>query len=115
MAEQVKREVADLLMHDVKDPRARFVSLTGVDITPDYAHAKVFFTLLPGVGEPDDLQRVLNRAAGFLRVQLGRRLRIHTIPELHFFHDTSVARGVALSSLIDEAVSRRSSDEDGAA
>ena len=90
------------------------VTITGVDLTPDYAYATVHFTVLP-----DDPQTVadtlagLRRAGGFLRGQLGRRVRIHTTPELRFEHDRSTAHGMQMSRLIDEAVARRSDDEPG--
>ena len=110
--EQIRRELADLLMFEVKDPRVKMVSLTEVEITPDYAHAKVFFTTLQAehLGE---IEQGLRRAAGFLRRELGRRIHIHTLPELHFIYDASVERGASLSQLIDEAnaLSDRTPDE----
>ena len=100
-----------MIRAEVKDPRVGMVTLTGVDLTPDYAYATVWFTVLPG-----DEQTVANtlqglrRAAGFLRSQLGRRVRIHTTPELRFVHDTSVEHGMEMDRLIDEA-NRRHADE----
>lgn len=111
VAEQVHQELAGLIAREVKDPRIGMVTLTGVDITPDYAHATVFFTVLPS-----DAQTVsatlagLGRAAGFLRSQLFRRIRVHTIPELRFVHDVSVERGMDLSRLIDEANATQGAD-----
>ena len=89
------------------------VTLTEVQLTPDYAHAKIFFTTL--IDDPTAVQNTLqglHKAAGFLRAQLGRRLHIHTLPELHFVHDTAPARGAALSKLIDEANATRAKDAD---
>ena len=103
VAEQVQRELAELLRTEVKDPRIGLVTLTGVEVSPDYAHAKVFFTSL----DAEHLKAIeagLRRAAGFLRHELGQRIRLHTIPELHFVYDASVERGVRLSRLIDEAL-----------
>jgi ribosome-binding factor A len=81
-------------------------------VTPDYAHAKVFYTALVGESEREALDKGLHRAAGFLRHELSRMLLLRTVPELHFVYDTSVERGVSLSSLIDSAVSRTADDAD---
>lgn len=111
VSEQVHHELADLVRGELKDPRVGMVTITGVDLTPDYAYATVHFSVLP-----DDASTVagtlagLRRAAGFLRSQLGRRVRIHTTPELRFVHDTSTERGIAMSKLIDEANRRQADD-----
>jgi ribosome-binding factor A len=111
VAEQIHNELAQMIAREVKDPRIGMVTLTTVDITPDYAYATIHFTVLP-----DDEATVarslegLRRSAGFMRSQLGRRVRIHTTPELRFVHDTSVGRGVNLSRLIDEANARKADE-----
>lgn len=104
VAEQIKRELAELIRLEIKDPRIGFISLTDVEITPDYAHAKVFFTSMKGEEGLDLILAGLKRASGFLRRELGRRVRIHTTPELHFVYDRSVLEGTRLSALIDQAV-----------
>ncbi|MGL4409210.1 30S ribosome-binding factor RbfA [Zoogloea sp.] len=104
VAEQIRRELAELIRLELKDPRVRFVTLTDVEITPDYAHAKVFFTCLTGTEGLEEIQRGLRRASSFLRRELGRRVRIHTLPELHFHYDPSVETGNRISALIDKAV-----------
>ena len=104
VAEQVQRELAELIRLELKDPRVGLVTLTGVELTPDYAHAKVFYTTLADPSARQDIDAGLRRASGFLRRELGRRIRIHTLPELHFVFDESVERGDCLSRLIDEAV-----------
>lgn len=100
--EQVRRDLAELLQTELRDPRVGMISLTAVELTPDYAHAKIFFTTLNADHVPEIMQG-LKRASGFLRRELGRRIHIHTLPELHFVHDTSVERGVSLTQLIDKA------------
>lgn len=102
VAEQVRRDLADLIRTELKDPRVGMISLTDVELTPDYAHAKVFYTTLDSE-HLAAVQQGLDRAAGFLRRELGRRIHIHTLPQLHFIHDTSVERGTSLSQLIDQA------------
>lgn len=102
VAEQVRRDLAALIQTELKDPRVGMISLTEVELTPDYAHAKVYFTTLHSEHLPDILKG-LKRASGFLRRELGRRIKIHTLPELHFVHDASLERGASLSQLIDQA------------
>lgn len=104
VVEQIHRELAELIRLEVKDPRVGFITLTGVEITPDYAHAKVFFTSMTGEAAVPEILQGLRRASGFLRRELGRRVRIHTTPELHFHYDRSVEEGSRLSQLIDEVV-----------
>ncbi len=104
VAEQIRRELAELIRLEVKDPRVGFITLTDVEITPDYAHAKVFFTSMKGEEGLDEILAGLRRASGFLRRELGRRVRIHTTPELHFHYDRSVEEGSRLSQLIDRVV-----------
>jgi len=111
VADQIQKDLADLIAMEVKDPRVGMVTLTEVQLTPDYAHAKIFFTTL--IDDPSAVKKTLDglqKAAGFLRAQLGKRLHIHTLPELHFVHDTAPSRGAALSKLIDEANATRAKD-----
>ena len=114
VTELLHQEIAELIRTEVKDPRLGLVTVTGVDLTPDYAHATVHFSVLP-----DDDDRVtetlcgLRAASGFLRSLVGRRVRIHTTPELHFVHDASAQRGIEMGRLIDEANSRRAADDPG--
>lgn len=108
VSEQIRRELADLLRFHLKDlriaPTMALVTLNAVEVTPDYAHAKVFYTSMAEPAANEMIAEALKRSAGFLRRQLGRRIRIHQIPELHFVFDASVAEGVRISQLIDEAV-----------
>ncbi len=104
VGEQIRRDLAELIRLEVKDPRVGFVTITSVEVSPDYAHAKVFFTTLEGEAAIPELAQGLRRASGFLRRELGRRIRIHTIPELHWVYDRSIEHGVQLSALIDQAV-----------
>ncbi len=112
--EQVRRELAELIRTELKDPRVGMISLTEVAVTPDYAHAKVYFSTLALADNLQAVQTGLQNAAGFLRRELGRRIRIHTIPQLHFVFDQSLERGADLSKLIDEAnaLSERSAASD---
>ena len=112
VADQVQRELAELIRTELKDPRVAMITLTGVEVTPDYSHAKVFYTLMGDENQRADTEAGLGRAAGFLRSQIARRIKIHTIPQLHFVYDASVERGFVLSRLIDEAVANRAADDE---
>ena len=110
VAEQIRRDLAELIRAEIRDPRVQQVSITAVEVTPDYSHAKIFYTALVAESERDALAQGLKRAAGFLRHELSRQLMLRTVPELHFVYDTSVERGISLSSLIDSAVARSADD-----
>jgi ribosome-binding factor A len=98
----LKRDLADLIRLEVKDPRVNKVTITGVEVTKDYSHAKVFYTTLDGTNK--QLQEGLDRAAGFLRSKLAHVMKLRIIPQLHFTYDASIERGSHLSQLIDQAV-----------
>jgi ribosome-binding factor A len=112
IADQIQRELADLIRLEVKDPRVGMVTLTDVEVTADYGHAKVFFTLLGTEQALHETEQALEHAAGFLRTQLSQRLRLRTVPQLHFVYDASVERGMRLTRLIDEAVRGSPKPED---
>lgn len=103
VSEQIRRELAELIRLELKDPRVKFITITDVELTADYAHAKVFFSCLAGKEGVDKVLEGLRRSSSFLRREIGRRVRIHTTPELHFVYDESLERGIHLSTLIDQA------------
>ena len=100
LGDLIQRELSDLLHRDVRDPRVGMVTITAVDVSPDLSHAKVYFTTL-SKEHIDEAREGLQRAAGFLRSQLARRVKLYTTPELRFAYDESVERGDRLSRLID--------------
>jgi ribosome-binding factor A len=109
VADQIQRDLAQLIARELKDPRVGMVTINAVEVTPDYAHAKVFFSLL--VGDPEETTEGLNQAAGFLRSHLFKRLHIHTVPTLHFQFDRTTERAADMNALIAKAVSSRSKEE----
>ena len=109
VADQIQRDLAELI-RELKDPRLGMVTIQSVEVTPDYAHAKVFFSLLKG--DPVLTQEGLNQAAGFLRAGLFKRLHIHTVPTLHFQFDRTTERAADMNALIAQAVASRSRNED---
>ena len=106
IADQIQRDLAELISREVKDPRVGLVTLQAVEVTPDYAHAKVFFSVM--AGDPEQAAEGLNQAAGFLRNALFKRLHIHTVPTLHFVFDRTPERAADLNALIAKAVASRS-------
>ncbi|MDZ5458357.1 30S ribosome-binding factor RbfA [Azohydromonas lata] len=108
IADQIQRDVA-VLVRELKDPRVGMVTINAVEVTPDYAHAKVFFSLL--VGDPQETQAALNEAAGFLRNSLFKRLQIHTVPTLHFQFDRTTERAAELGALIAQANATRAKED----
>ena len=108
--DQIQRDLSEIIRTELKDPRVGMVTITAVEVTPDYAHATVYFTQLAGKVSVEDSVFGLQKAAGFLRSELGKRIKIHQIPQLKFKFDASLERGVALSALIDQANSVRARD-----
>lgn len=104
IADQIQRELADLIRNELKDRRVGMITLTDVEVSQDYAHAKIFYTTLGSKEDNFLTDKGLERATGFLRSQLSHRLRLRVVPQLHFIYDESVERGIRLSQLIDKAV-----------
>lgn len=109
ISEQIRRELADLLQFEVKDPRVSMVTIIEVEVSGDIAHAKIYFSA-PVYDNPQalaELQKGLDKSAGFLRSQLGKRMMVRTVPQLHFIYDTSIDHGMKISKLIDEALAQQ--------
>ena len=123
VADQIQRELASLIQIEVNDPRIGMVSVTDVEVSRDLAHAKIYATVLntmtddlqvneSTLSEPGDLDKLeieeninaLNKAAGYLRSLLAKRLSTRSVPKLRFYYDGSIERGQQLSSLIDSAL-----------
>jgi ribosome-binding factor A len=107
VADQIQRDLAELI-RELKDPRIGMVTLHAVEVSPDYAHAKVFFSVL--IGDPQECQDGLNEAAGYLRNGLFKRLQIHTVPTLHFVFDRTTERAAELNALIKQANATQAKD-----
>ena len=123
VGDQIQKELASLIQLEVSDPRIGMVSITGVEVSRDLSHAKVYVTVMNTLSEdasvnqltlsaPGELDRIeveenieaLIKASGFLRTMLSKRLRSRSIPKLQFFYDNSIERGQQLSGLIDNAL-----------
>ncbi len=110
VADQIQRDLAELIARELKDPRVGMVTIQAVEVTPDYAHAKIFFSVL--TGDPAAAVEGLNQAAGFLRNGLFKRLHIHTVPTLHFVYDRTTEKAADMNALIARAVASRSKDSE---
>ena len=108
VADQIQRDVAELI-RDLKDPRIGMVTVNAVEVTADYAHATILFSLL--IGDSAECETALNEAAGFIRNGLFKRLQIHTVPTLLFKFDRTTERALELSELIAKANSTRAKED----
>jgi len=102
VADQIRMEVADILMRKIKDPRIRSVTVTDVELTNDLRIARVFVTALGTDAETKDVFAGLAKASGFVRSELGRRLALRYLPEVVFVKDVSGVRADRVLRLLDE-------------
>jgi len=108
----IRREISELLQRQVKDPRlGDFVAVTDVSTSADLRYAKIFVSRIASEEEKQETLNVLTAAAGFLRNELARRLRLRRIPKLSFQWDDSIKRGDHLLQLIDQVASQDTSDQ----
>jgi len=106
VADQIQRELASLIQREVKDPRVGMATVSAVEVSRDLSHAKVFVTIFNGSEDEQEIiesVKALNSASGFLRSQLGQRMKLRIVPTLRFHYDDSLSRGNYLSNLIDQA------------
>jgi len=112
VGEQIRRELSRLISREVKDPRVGMVTVNDVEVSGDFSHAKVFYTLLGDDADREASQLGLERASGFLRGQLGRAVKLRHVPQLHFIYDNTAEEGDRLEALI--AAARKRDSEGGA-
>ena len=113
VSEQIQRELAELTRAGLKDPRAGWITITQVEVTRDYSHAKVYYTVMVE-STREATQEALESSAGYLRNELGRSIKMFSMPQLHFVYDESVERGMHLTSLINQ-VAREDAEKFGTA
>ena len=106
IGDQMQRELAMLIQREIKDPRLAMVTITAVEVSRDLAHAKVFITVMSsdGTAAVEESLHILQDASGFLRMLLGKSMKVRSVPQLRFHYDASVRRGAELSALIERAV-----------
>lgn len=98
----MRSEIAELLLRRVKDPRIGFVTVTGVKVSADLRHATVFVSLLEEGGPAAETIAALDRAAGFIRAEMGRRMRLKFTPELVFRQDTTPNQAARIEAILDD-------------
>ena len=100
LAETLKEEISQLIRVELKDPRLGFVTLTNVEVASDLAHAKVYVSVLGTEDEVKTSLDVLNRAAGFVRCEIGKRIRLRHVPTIVFVYDPSIEQGAHIAKLL---------------
>ncbi|MFD1426261.1 ribosome-binding factor A [Kroppenstedtia sanguinis] len=111
VGEQVKKELSHVLQHEMKDPRVGFVTVTAVEMSGDLQQAKVFISVLGDEEKKKETLEGLEKAKGFLRTEIGRRVQLRHTPELIFKFDESIEHGQHISKLLEE-VSRNERNSD---
>ncbi|MDD2213600.1 MAG: 30S ribosome-binding factor RbfA [Oscillospiraceae bacterium] len=107
VGDEIRRELADLLQHEVRDPRIpQLTSITAVEVSGDLSHANVFISVMGTEEEKRACFQALSRAQGFFRTEIGKRMRLRVVPELHFKEDDSIDHAFRLNRLIDQAMGR---------
>ncbi|MCG8402387.1 MAG: 30S ribosome-binding factor RbfA [Firmicutes bacterium] len=102
LAEAIKKEISEMLRAELKDPRVGFATVTGVEVSGDLKYAKVYVSVLGSKEERDSSMAGLKKAQGFIRTELGRRIRVRYIPELTFKLDESLDHGTRVMKLLNE-------------
>lgn len=113
--EMIQRELATLILQEIKDPRLGMVTVSGVAISPDLRHAKIFVTILgndQGQKDHGESMKILNHAARFLRHELARKLYLRVTPDLRFVYDESARAGARLAELIGAAMALENQGQD---
>ncbi len=100
LADQIQKDLAAIVQREFDTKKVGLITIASVELSADYAHAKVYFTVLGS--EPEIATAALNEKAGWLHSQLFKLFHIHTVPTLKFIHDDQLTRGLALNQLIDQ-------------
>ena len=107
VSEQIKRELAQIIHREVKDPRIGMVTLSDVEVTTDLSYAKVYFTTLNIESDVEkDPSKLLNKISPMLRSLLGKKIRLRVTPELKFIYDNSLTEGMRISSLVSNVIKK---------
>lgn len=110
VADQIQRELAQMVQRELKDPRLGLISISGVELSRDLSYAKVYVSSLVDT-DHEEVIKALTRASGFLRHQLGNAMRLRVVPNLKFIYDDTVEKGINMSKLIDDAISQERDEE----
>jgi len=111
IGEAVREEVANIIAHGLKDPRIGFVTITRAEVTPDLRHARILFGVLGDAAQRDKTEKGLKQAAGFIRREVGKRLRLRFTPELTFQYDVGIDATDRVARLLEETQSEEKDEE----
>ena len=111
LAETIHKEISNLLIKGLKDPRIGFVTITSVDVTSDLRQARIYYTLMASQDNRSETKAGLDSCSSYIRQQLGRQLRLRFIPEIHFEYDTSVDYGQHIEKLLREVKTDEQQDD----
>jgi ribosome-binding factor A len=114
LGELLKQEISELILREIKDPRIGFVSITEAEVSADLRYAKIYVSVLGSESERKGTMAGLRSATGFIRREIGSRLRLKYVPELNILYDTSIEHGAHILELIDSVVEKKpeTSDEE---
>jgi ribosome-binding factor A len=112
VAEEIQRNLGDLLLREMRDPHVGFTTITAVDVSPDLEHARVHVSVLGSEEEERDSMRALGRASGYLRTELGKRMRMRHIPELRFQADRTTKDAIRIGELLRDVLPEEETDPD---
>ncbi len=112
VADAIKKEIASLIQNEIKDPRLpEMASVVAVEVTRDLSLARVYISVLGSEAEKKDCQAAIESASGFIRREIGKRVRLRNVPELRFIIDDSIERGMRISRLIDETMAGQKTEQ----
>ena len=112
LAETLKEEISQLILVELKDPRIGFVTVTSVDVANDLSHAKVYISVMGSDEERKASLEGLNRAAGFVRTEIGKRIRLRHVPTIVFVNDPSIQNGAHIAKLLRDVGASAAADKD---
>lgn len=113
LQQEIKKVVSDILQKEVKDPSIGFVTVTSVDVSGDLRHAKIFVSILGEKGNQEDTLHALEKATGFIRTELGKRIRLRHVPEIVFKFDDSIEHGDHINKLLKQLHEEQNEDQSG--
>lgn len=102
VGEQIKKELSQIIQSELKDPRIGFITVTGVEVTNDLSQARIFLSVLGTDEQKEETLKALGRGSGFIRSELGKRIRLRKIPDLFFRFDASIDYGSHIQNLLNQ-------------
>ncbi len=112
VADLIQRVLSTVLQRESRDPRLVGVTITDVEVSQDLMHANIYYTHLGDLSETEEIQRALEKAAGFLRTELARRTRLRRVPELRFKYDDTLLRAKRIDELLEQISREREQKEE---